>query len=337
MHVRKVIFAMARFGLAVMFLLGLSSAAQQAIQFTKPVDADPASKANSFLPDNSHHLSAKDFNAPSPLFGSASPTADFDILPGSPPPVFLPNAAQWQKYMDQKKNWALLTPGEILGIPTPEKILGITDPLDDPAISLEERYLRRQGQQSEMSASNSLRRAESPLWHSDIAGENLFGTTGENARYTGVLMVSGMSRNAGVFIAGTPDPGQGVNPIQKTVSAWASPFESPPPLPKPTPKQLAGMDRFRAIMAGPAPEIMPAVGGELAHAPDPNMQATPFFNPAGQAVAPLSSGLIKPTGITPLSGVTGPQPQPKKAAPVVQPPPWLQNPLQSGNLPQRQY
>jgi hypothetical protein len=322
--------------------LGLPAAAQQAIQFTKPVDADPASKANAFLPDNPSHLSVGAFNAPSPLFGAKGPTANFDVLPGSPPPEMNPNpyAAQWRKSMDQKKNWTLLTPQEIWGIQTPEQAFGVIDPADDPKISAAERYLRRQDRQAGINASNSVRQAESMLWRADNNSDNPDQTTDGRARISSVLMgpVSGLNRNASPFFNGSPDGRQEVN--QKPASAWTSPFDSPPPLPKPTPEQLAGMDRFHAIMDGPPPEKTPSAGGlgsRLAPAPDPNMQVMPFFNPAGQGVAPLSSGLIRPTGLTPLAGVSGPLPQPAKAAPLVQPPPWTQNSQQGGSLPQRQF
>jgi hypothetical protein len=140
----EVNFAVRWLGLAALVTLGLSAAAQQTIQFTKPVETDPASKANAFLPETPRRDPAS-FNAPAPLFGSSGPTANFDDLPGSPPPAYpAANAAQWRKFLDNKKNWTLMTPEEILGIPTPEtpeKILGVTSPDDDPGLSLTERYL----------------------------------------------------------------------------------------------------------------------------------------------------------------------------------------------------
>src|SRR5882672_7132159 len=101
--------------------------AQQSIIFSKPAEVS-ADKANSFMPEPSH-TGPSAFNAPSPLFGRR-PTASFDILPGAqrPAPISPEQALQWQKFLDKKKNWTLMTPEEILGVPTPEKILGILDP-----------------------------------------------------------------------------------------------------------------------------------------------------------------------------------------------------------------
>src|ERR1035437_1407691 len=119
--------------------------AQQTIQFPKPVDQDQASTANAFMPASTRRNSAGAFNAPAPLFGSRSPEANFDVLPGSSSMNAAnanANAMQWQKFLDDRKNWALQTPEEIFGIQTPEQILGITDPKENPKLSLVERFLR---------------------------------------------------------------------------------------------------------------------------------------------------------------------------------------------------
>ena len=68
----EVNFAARRFGLAAVVMLGLPAAAQQAIQFSKPVDADPDSKANAFMPDAARRNPAS-FNAPSPIFTIKTP------------------------------------------------------------------------------------------------------------------------------------------------------------------------------------------------------------------------------------------------------------------------
>jgi hypothetical protein len=330
------------FGLAALVSLGLSASAQQSIQFTKPVDSDPSSKANAFISEDKLHNAPGAFNAPSSLFGGQGSTASFDILPGSPQQVLsTANAEQWQKSLDDQKNWTLLTPEEILGIPTPEKILGITDPNDDPKLSAEERFLRRQERQSEIGASNALHRAEVLLWHNDDQTEIPFHTMDEGARFAGTFEspVPGSPRDLKLLFRQHPDVPDGMN--QKSDSVWASPFDSPEPLPKPTPEQLAGMETFRALLVPPAWEKTPPAAGfstQPAMTPDPNMQAIPAFNPDGQSFTPLENGIGKPMGLMPLPGVTGPLVQTKKTpAPTVQPPPWMQNSLQSGYLPQRQF
>src|ERR1035441_10730353 len=145
MNFRPVIFLARWTGLAVVVMTAVPGAAQQNIQFTKPVDQDLPSKANAFMPAPNHRNSAAAFNAPSSLFGGKDGAVNFDVLPGSPNqnPVSAASAAQWRKFLEGKKNWTLMTPEEVLGIPTPEKILGITDPKDDPELSLQERFLQR--------------------------------------------------------------------------------------------------------------------------------------------------------------------------------------------------
>src|ERR1039457_1902182 len=163
---RPVNFVARGSGLAAFVTLAMSAAAQQTIQFTKPVDQDLSSKANSFLPATSRRNSAGAFNAPSPLFGERNPVANFDVLPVSPVPnaVAAANAARWQTFLEGKKNWTLMTPEEILGIPTPEKILGITDPRDDPKLSAEERFLPRRAQREGAGGTNGLRHTGASSW-----------------------------------------------------------------------------------------------------------------------------------------------------------------------------
>jgi hypothetical protein len=122
-------------------------------------------------------------------------------------------------------------------------------------------------------------------------------------------------------------------------SAWASPFDSPEPLPKPTPEQLAGMEQFRALLDPPAEPTPQAAGfsAQPVAAVDPNMERLPVFNPAGRSFTALGNDIGRPVGLQPLAGVTGPLPPPKKPAPVVQTPPWMQDPLQTGTMPQRQF
>lgn len=334
-------FAFRRFGLAALVLSGLSAWAQQTIQFSKPADTDPAGKANDLTPVSSRHNSVDAFNAPTPLFGGRGPTASFDILPGSQRPMMSPaDAAQRQKAMDDQKNWTLMTPEQILGIPTPEKVLGIADPNEDPKLSPSERFLQRNQRQSAISVSNAMRRAEAPFWHADAASDSPFRSADAKNGYPGALENSvsgGAARNLNALSGSRPGGLADAN--QRAGSAWASPFDSPEELPKPTPAQLEGLSRFRAIMEGPAPDKMPQTAGyNLPVAPvDPNMQVMPSFNPAGRSFTGLGHDIGKPTGLTPLAGVTGPLAQPKKAAPVVQSPPWMQTSLQSGMLPQRQF
>src|SRR5580692_8821434 len=89
-------------GLAALVSLSLSASAQQSIQFTRPVNTDPSSKANAFIPEDKLRTVPSAFNAPSSLFGNKGPTANFDVLPGSSQMMMISpaNSEQWQKSMD---------------------------------------------------------------------------------------------------------------------------------------------------------------------------------------------------------------------------------------------
>ena len=316
--------------------------AQQVIQFSKPADQDSSSKAGIFTTTpNAHRLSANAYNAPSPLFGDRNPVAAFEYLPGSPGlnAVSAANSAQWQKNLDIKRNWMLMTPEEILGIPTPEKILGITDPDDDPKISAEERFLQRQDRLASGGVTNGFHQPDAAYWRGD-SGSDPFHPADADTRFAQNLggTIPDTAKNFSLLF----DSKQGSLPdaSQRSDSAWANPFGLPEPLPKPTPDQLEGMDRFRALMNQDTPEKTPEPAGfsyQPTAVPDPNLQVLPAFNPAGHSFTPLESGIGRPMGIMPLPGITGPQISAKKAAPTVQPPPWLLDTPQSFTPLERQF
>jgi hypothetical protein len=344
MFARAVHFAAGRLGLAALLALGLTAAAQQSIQFTRPANQDPTIKANSFMPTS--RTSPGAFNAPSSLFGGG-PTANFDVLPSGPSPIILnPNAAQWQKTLQDRKNWTLMTPEQILGVPTPESILGLVDPQEDPKLTPEERFLRREERQSEMLASNSLHQADAMVWRTDEAG-SVFGNPADSSPFAQNpdhllpgANVSGPNRGLNSLFSASSRNGANNDPAPDPT--WTSAFGTPLPLPKPTQEQLAGMDRFRAMMEPPPPpEKTPGLAGYSSSptpAPDPFLQPLPAFNPAGSSFKPLENDIGKPTGLTPLAGLSGPPPAPPKPTPLVQPPPWMMpNSPQNPTLPQRQY
>jgi hypothetical protein len=256
-----------------------------------------------------------------------------------------PNAAQWQKVLNERKNWALMTPEQIMGIPTPESILGIPDPKEDPKLSLEERFLQRQDRQSQMMASNNLVRANPYLWNNDAAAAGVFQGSDGNGPLDKLApdrpqVGSGLRANPAPFITPTPRPVVGGVPVADNI--WASPFGSPEPLPKPTPNQLAGMETFRALLdTAPPPAPTPAAStfsSQPAPAVDPFLQqsSTPF-NPVGSAPSAVASSITRPAGLTPLSGVMAPPPPRPKPPPLVQTPPWMSQTPTMGTFPQRQF
>lgn len=331
------------FSLAALLTAVSPAAAQQTIQFSKPVDEDSSAKANIVQPANIHQLPVGAFNAPSPLFGDKGPTASFDVLPGGPPPsaVSAATAAQWRQFLDGKKNWTLMTPEEILNVPTPEKILGITDPQNDPNLSAEERFLQRQDRLADAGATNAVHRPDAPFWGDDAATADPFHTEENVSRFAGMLGGSNPdpAKNSNPFLNKLA-PGVLVNANPKSDSLWSSPFSQPEQFPKQTPEQQEGMDRFRALLQPAAQEKTSLNAGfpyPPTAAPDPNLQALPAYNPAGRSFSALENNSSKPKGLMPLPGISDSRLQANKPAPLVQPPPWLSDTPQAFILPQRQF
>ena len=324
-------------GVAASGALILSAAAQQTIQFTRAVDRDQSSQPNALLPANNNLLSPGTLAAPAPLFGDKKPGASFEVLPGS-----AENAAQWQNYLQNKGNWMLMTPEEILNVPTAKKILGLTDSQDDSKLSPEERFLQQlDQQQSAKGTTNALRRPDTFSFRNDTANADPFQPADPSVRFSPLSggAQTDPTRNLNPYLQSRVNPNATVNAMQPSDSIWSSPFGRPVPQAKPTPEQLAGMDQFRALLDSPAPEKAPAatvLPGLPAVAPDPNLQSLPAYNPVGRSFSALESDISKPKGLAPLPGVTGPRLPAPKPASLVQPPPWLSDRPQAFT-PQRQF
>lgn len=342
MFVRAVNLAIGRATLAALMVLGCPAWAQQTIQFSKPAKEAPAPEApalkvNSDAPATPNVPST--IMAPRSLFGNGP---SFDVLPMGPMPI-VPNgnAAQWQK----KKDWSLMTPEQILGIPTPESILGIADSKEDPKLSPEEQFMQREERQSQMEASNVLRNFNASFLPNQNSAGGVLGTRDDRNGQDGLFgagdshsTMSTAATDLNPFAFGNPRVPAGANVNQQVDPTWVSPFGSAAPPQPVTPQQLAGMERFRALFESPPAAAKPATASffvQPAATPDPYLQQSPAFNPVGQAVKPLESGVVKPVGLTPLAGIATP-PSPKKAS-LVQPPPWLSQSPDNPTLPQRQF
>ena len=302
--------------------------ADDSIIFSKPADL-PTERANSFMEQVPHKMQDS-YTAPSSMFGSGQ--VEFDRLPGAQmqPQLTGEQLKQWQKMLDQKKNWTLMTPEEILGLPTPQKIFGLPDPNDDQRLSVEERYIRRQEQQHNTSATNALRQAggladadENPFQRR-TAGQPGFGQEvrlGQNARnnYFG-QPASAMT-------------GQGADNAAKNGGGfWKSAFnpQAPQSVDRGELEQQASITQIRALMESPQPEKPVAMSAEISRpvAPvrDPNMQVLPTFNQNGNSFRPVADFAGRPSGIMPLPGITAARPPvsiSEKRKPLVEVPPWL--------------
>jgi len=339
MFFQSVTFAARRLVVPGLIWLCLPVSAQQAIQFSTPVE-DPANQETTIAPRADPKVPSA-FNAPKPLF-RVGPPGSFNLLPNGPPPVIVTSRnQQWQKNQDAMRNWTLLTPEQILGVPTPESILGLADPQEDPNQSLEERFLKRRERQSEagMEATNIWQ----PVMHSKDglrAGQMEDSQTATLFTESLALSTSDSSRLGEtrdfkpLFSQDSITPGN-----SRADSLWSSPFGSPEAPAKATPEQLAGMERFRALFMEHTVQEKPATvyAGQATATPDLNFQGQSAFNPAGRSFTALDKNIAKPVGLTPLPGITGPAPTPVKKPSSVQPPPWMSSTAEHASLPQRQF
>ena len=315
-------------------------AAQESMVFSKPADL-PTEKANDFMGDQ--HRSLGSYNSSSSLFGN-KPQADFDILPGAQKPQLISpeQIKQWQKSLDDKKNWTLLTPEEIMGIPTPEQILGLPDPNHEENLSAEERYLRRQDRQQNFSANNAMRQMDNSKEDdaSPFYRRNLEDATDPQKFQANRL--TGAYRQLNGSASSLP----GADPNGDSQSLWHSAFTFAPPAPKPDAQQVALMADFHTLLEQAAPENLaanpefsPSALSPPLPLPDHNLQPMPAFNPAGRSFTPMADTAGRPMGINPLPTITGqtpnqPAPKPK---PLVKPPPWLANQPDPNNPYQRKF
>ena len=296
---------------------------QQTIVFSKPADM-PAEKAKpSYLPTISYR--AGDFNAPHLLFTNALPA------PPAPRPQANNNYnnAEALDALNRRKNWTLLTPEEILGIQTPEQVLGLPDKNAGKKLSLEEQFLQR----------------ENKAAYGTRAKDHPGGAAGRTMEEAGRFTAKDKPDEDAAFSFRQPDQkpepgtkffngflnasGPEARPVENQGSAWNTAFTQPAQ-PKPTIEQQADMERFRAMMAPSPPPEQPQMATRFAAAPaprpDPFLQAMPVVNPAGRGVAPLENSLSRPTGLQPLGGISTPPPAPAATRPSwqAQPPPWMQ-------------
>ena len=282
--------------------------------------------------------------SPTPKSGAAS---ESETLPEPQTPAISPAQAQrMQRLLDERKNWALLTPEQILGLPTQEKILGITDrdalgrPKNETVV---EQYDERQEQARTRTNNDNYGAA-------DLAQRRRFSGSQDLQMNPGIWTPAG-GRPGNSALMNQAFDGTQDNPaasVQTPKSGWSKPFSLPASLPGPTPEQQAAMAQFQQLLQprslpGDSPKT-PALGSPIFSASSttpspPSGQQFPAI-PVGASFTPLSSGIGLPTGVTPLPGLLGQN----NTAPALltpewkpQPPPWLSSGPQPGAIPQRKF
>jgi hypothetical protein len=303
---------------AALSAAGLSALAQngaapagQAILFSTPAGDSAASNAPALAsPDSPSRDFAGQFQAPESLFNTKSPEK-FSLPPGGQT-ISGSRSRRLEKAAEDQKNWALLTPEEILGVTSPEEILA-NDSQDKEHQSPSERFLARQ----QTVATNS-------FYNNEPASRWIFSRDKDDANAAGSTRLGAPDTRQFFNRFGDARPDN--NPFAaQNQDDWFKPQSAA--VPKPDPEQMAAMDRFRQLLNSGSSADAPgksSAGGKFLSLPDPNLEVLPVVNRAGASFTPLNSSISKPAGLTPLPGITQPVVPPVMTPSwAPQPPPWL--------------
>jgi hypothetical protein len=305
----------------LLILAGVAAAAQfsqaqvekvagQPISFSSPASSDAPSDVS--LVPKSPDLSG----LPDSLRAPQSLGSDAD----STPPSFVPatiSPSQVDKLktiLDDRKNWELMTPEEILGVETPEKILQISK--RDAA-----------GQEQKLSAVDRYNQRRDQAQAPGVNGYDDNADT-QNRRMDSGAINSASSRleNSGAIL-GQPAiaPENGIFGGQNDDSSWSKLFGPSHPSSDPDPAQLAAMERFKQLLQ-PSPSratmTTPSSGdaaSAASYAPRDYHFGQPVPNPPAGSFTPLSSGIGTASVLTALGAA---QNDWKPA----EPPPWAPKP-----------
>ena len=314
--------------------------AGQPIWFSSPRNDTVSSNVPALLP---RLLESPDFRNGSEIslpFDFNGPTVAAPPLPGAP--MLSPaEQAQMQDLSDRRNNWILLTPAEILGTTTPEKILGIHeyDAAGRPKyLTAMERYTERQNQMLSANTNALQNGNPSSAWNFS-----------QNRRDPSDVFnpINGGLENpplmANPLFNSKPDDRtlakQGQNGGESKL------FGSPTPLPVPDTAQQMNMERFRQLLGSspsPSPAATPLLNDKMFSRPEmsPDIKlGQPSLNPMGASFTSLNSGVGKPASLPTLPSAwslsyTSSRPA---AAWAPQPPPWMSTDPQSFAAPQRKF
>jgi hypothetical protein len=275
---------------------------------------------------------------------------DVNLSSGEAPPlVTVPSAVsisegqQLQNLLNPKKDWTLMTPEEIMGVTSPEKIFQVPD---RDAMGLRKNP-------------NALERVTEGQNGSQFAATNGFSPDNPDSAWR-------FSRNRDFQPdAHTPNPvGDNLGSIPTSLSQlfnnaqqrddnfagqnaganlW-KPIGGSSPLPTPDSAQPTEMDQFKQLLGAdpPTPVETPAArsssGASFSSSSDDNF-GQPAVNPVGASYTPLTSGIGTPTGLTPLPTITGQNSIQPAITPAWTPqaPPWMSQGPQPFVIPQRKF
>ena len=241
-----------------------------------------------------------------------------------------------QDLLDKRKNWMLLTPAEILGATTPEKILGIQehDAAGRPKnLTALERYTERQNQTPPVNANTNA----FPTWNfsdnqpdpsnsipgglgsPDNLASPLLNPAPDNQTFAGQNENNNWSKLFGSAAA-----------ARRRLSPWRNR------------RTWNGSDNCLSQVRHPPPATTPSLSGIKISLPQTALSSglgQSALTPVGASFTPLNSGIGKPAEMPKLPSIwslslTSP---PSAAAWAPQPPPWLSPTPQPFAVPQRKF
>ena len=318
----------------------------QPIVFSSPTGEPLLSNTPSLSPRPPESLDLSDA-AQAPLLMNFSRLPDTESLP-SVMPLRMPGETERERELDdRRRNWALLTPAEILGVVTPEQVLGVTerDAFGQPKYQTAlERYADRQNRRLLASTNGPPAGNAPPAWYSPDGQQGdpkfLFGTR---------EMPDGQKKSR--FY---PTPNNPLSAQPNDNSSWARLFDPTPTATTPAaftpaapnPDHLDDMERFRQLLNSGSPSVAaaaaPVAGGLKTSLPQALLGtglAQAQSTPLGSPVSPVMSGIGRPAGLpklTPGWTLSYTSPPPAEAW-MPQPAPRLSPLPQPFTAPQRKF
>ena len=259
-----------------------------------------------------------DIQAPHSLFNPDNNDAADSMTPRPSPQI---NALQ-QMMQEHKKDWAEMTPEEIMGVAAPQKnsLLPGAGQEDNTYHSPLEKFLMEK-RQAQTGSTNLLSNAPNEGWNFLDKDTGLPDPRRVEDMRNGLIVRSEILDR---WLQNAQDFNQ--NQQQSQDADWARIFTAPQPA-QPTPAQLADMVAFKQMLdptaaADAESRSQPKIS--TLPEPDPDLNPQPAgYNPIGSTYAPVSSGIGRPNGINPLPTITS-SPVAPSGPPdwAPKPPPW---------------
>src|SRR5271154_2076066 len=284
-------------------------------------------------------------------FQAAPSGFDVDLPSGEaaplvvPPAVSISESQQLQNLLNPKKDWTLMTPEEIMGVTSPEKIFQVPE---RDAMGLREnpdaleRFTERQNG-SQFAATNNFA-PDNPASAWRFSGNRDF--------QPGADTPNPVSDNLGStptflnrLFNNAPQRDDNFAGENAGADSW-KPFGDSSPLPTPDSAQPTEMEQFKQLLGASSPDSTAirssSFSGSAFDSPQPSANdnfGQPAVNPIGASYTPLTSGIGTPTGLTPLPTITGQSSLQPAIAPAWTPqaPPWMSQGPQPFVIPQRKF